>query len=72
VLSWIPLYTPFAMLARLGGGVPAPEMAGTAVVLVLFLGLELLLLGRLFRASLLSAGQPTRAEILARMMAPAR
>jgi ABC-2 type transport system permease protein len=71
VLSWIPLYTPFAMLARLGGGVPAPEMAGTAVVLVLFLGLELLLLGRLFRASLLSAGQPTRAEILARMMAPA-
>src|SRR6185437_9890654 len=72
VLSWIPLYTPFAMLARLGGGVPAPEMAGTAVVLVLFLGVELLLLGRLFRASLLSAGQPSRAEILARMMAPAR
>jgi ABC-2 type transport system permease protein len=72
VLSWIPLYTPFAMLARLGGGVPLPEMLGTAVVLILFLGLELLLLGRLFRASLLSAGQPSRAEILARMLAPAR
>jgi ABC-type Na+ efflux pump permease subunit len=72
VLSWIPLYTPFAMLARLGGGVPLPEMLGTAVVLVLFLGVELLLLGRLFRASLLSAGQPSRAEILARMLAPAR
>jgi ABC-2 type transport system permease protein len=72
VLSWIPLYTSFAMLARLGGGVPALEMAGTAVVLILFLGLELLLLGRLFRASLLSAGQPSRAELLARMMAPAR
>ena len=72
VLSWIPLYTPFAMLARLGGGVPLWEMLGTAVVLALFLGLELLLLGRLFRASLLSAGQPSRAEILARMMAPAR
>jgi ABC-2 type transport system permease protein len=72
VLSWIPLYTPFAMLARLGGGVPLPEMLGTAVVLVLFLGLEFLLLGRLFRASLLSAGQPSRAEILARMMTPAQ
>jgi ABC-type Na+ efflux pump permease subunit len=68
VLSWIPLYTPFAMLARLGGGVPLLEMAGTAVVLVLFMGLELLLLGRLFRASLLSAGQPSRAELFARML----
>ena len=72
VLSWIPLYTPFAMLARLGGGVPLPKMLGTAVVLILFLGLEFLLLGRLFRASLLSAGQPSRAELLARMLAPAR
>jgi ABC-2 type transport system permease protein len=71
VLSWIPLYTPFAMLARLGGGIPLPEMLGTAVVLILSLGLELLLLGRLFRASLLSAGQPSRAEILARMLSPA-
>jgi ABC-2 type transport system permease protein len=72
VLSWIPLYTPFAMLARLGAGVPLWEMLGAAVVLALFLGLEVLLLGRLFRASLLSAGQPSRAELLARMMAPAR
>jgi ABC-2 type transport system permease protein len=71
VLSWIPLYTPFAMLARLGTGVPLPELLGTVVVLVLFLGLELLLLGRLFRASLLAAGQPTRAELLARMLTSA-
>jgi ABC-2 type transport system permease protein len=72
VLSWIPLYTPFALLSRLGAGVPLWEMAGTAVVLVAFLGLELLLLGRLFRASLLATGQPSRAELLARMLAPAR
>ncbi len=48
------------MLARLGAGVPLWEMLGTGVVLALFLALELLLLGRLFRASLLSAGQPSR------------
>jgi ABC-type Na+ efflux pump permease subunit len=72
VLSWIPLYTPFAMLARMGAGVPLWEMLGAALVLILFLGIEVLLLGRLFRASLLSAGQPSRAELLARMMAPAR
>jgi ABC-2 type transport system permease protein len=68
VMSWIPLYTPFSMLARLGTGVPLPEMLGTGAVLIAFIALELLLLGRLFRASLLSAGQPTRAELFARMM----
>ena len=68
VLSWIPLYTPFAMLARMGSGVPRMEMLGTAVVLIAFLGVELLLLGRLFRSSLLGAGQPSRAELLARLM----
>ena len=67
ILSWIPLYTPFAMLARLGTGVPLMEMLGTGAVLLLFLLIELALLGRLFRASLLAAGQPTRAEILARL-----
>jgi ABC-type Na+ efflux pump permease subunit len=72
VLSWIPLYTPFAMLVRMGSGVPLWEMAGTAVVLALFMGLEFLMLGRLFRASLLATGQPSRAELLARMLAPAR
>ena len=68
LLSWIPLYTPFAMLARMGTGVPLLEMLGTAAVLILFMALELLLLGRLFRASLLSAGQPTRAELFARLL----
>jgi ABC-type Na+ efflux pump permease subunit len=68
VLSWVPLYTPFAMLARLGTGVPKLEMAGTAVVLLAFLAVEFVFLGRLFRASLLGAGQPSRAELLARVL----
>lgn len=67
-LSWIPLYTPFAMLARLGAGVPLTEMLGTGVILAVFLALEFLLLGRVFRASLLSAGQPPKPEVLARLM----
>lgn len=67
VLSWIPIYTPFAMLARLGTGVPLAELLGAAAVLVVFLAVEVVLLGRLFRASLLAAGQPSRAEIFARL-----
>ncbi|MEI9891552.1 MAG: hypothetical protein WDN45_14575 [Caulobacteraceae bacterium] len=63
-----PLYTPFAMLGRLGSGVPLWEMLGSGAVLAAFLALELLMLGRLFRASLLGAGQPSRAELFARLM----
>lgn len=59
VLSWIPLYTPFAMLARLGTGVSLAEVIGTTVLLVAFVALEIVLLGRLFQASLLNAGKPS-------------
>jgi ABC-2 type transport system permease protein len=64
VLSWIPFYTPFAMLARLGTGVSLPEIIGTSVLLVVFMAVELMVLGRLFRASLLSAGKPGWREIV--------
>jgi ABC-2 type transport system permease protein len=63
LLSWIPLYTPFAMLARLGTGVSVGEIVGTSALLVAFMALELMFLGRLFRASLLSAGKPAWREI---------
>jgi ABC-2 type transport system permease protein len=68
VLSWIPFYTPFAMLARLGTGVPLPEMLGTGALLIAFVALELVLLGRVFRASLLSAGQPANPAVFAKLM----
>jgi ABC-2 type transport system permease protein len=60
VMSWIPIYTPFAMLARLGSGVSLVELLGTGLVLAAFVTLELVLLGRVFRASLLNTGQPPR------------
>ena len=67
VLSWIPLYTPFAMLARMGTGVSLIEVAGTAVLLIGFIALELVLLGRLFQASVLNAGKPGWREVLAQL-----
>jgi ABC-type Na+ efflux pump permease subunit len=63
LLSWIPFYTPFAMLARLGTGVSTAEIVGSSILLVAFMAVELLFLGRLFRASLLSAGKPAWREI---------
>jgi ABC-type Na+ efflux pump permease subunit len=68
VLSWIPIYTPFAMLARLGSGVSVLEVIGTGVLLIIFVALEIVLLGRVFQASLLSSGQPPKWAEFARLM----
>jgi ABC-2 type transport system permease protein len=68
VLSWIPLYTPFAMLSRLGLGVSPVEVIGTGVLLLAFLGAELFLIGRLFRASLLRTGQPPKLAAIIKLM----
>ncbi|WP_188053590.1 ABC transporter permease [Sphingosinithalassobacter sp. CS137] len=64
LMTWTPLYTPFTMLARLGTGVPLWELLGAGALLALFIVLEFVFLGRVFRASLLSAGEkPTLARI---------
>jgi len=71
VLSWIPIYTPFAMLTRLGSGVSLAELIGTTVLVVLFIAAQLIVLGRLFQASVLNAGKPSLRDIIAMMKARA-
>ncbi len=68
VLTWIPLWTPFTVLARLGMGIEWWEMVGSGIVLAVAIALELVLIGRLFRASLLSTGQkPSFKRIVERL-----
>jgi ABC-2 type transport system permease protein len=68
ILTWIPIYTPFAVLARLGSGIAAWEVVATGVLLAAFIAIEIVLLGRLFRASLLAGGQrPNLKTVIARM-----
>ena len=68
VLTWVPIWTPFAVLARLGLGIPTWEVVATGTILAAFTALELVMLGRLFRESLLAQGQrPSLAEIAARI-----
>ncbi|HEY3950248.1 ABC transporter permease [Phenylobacterium sp.] len=57
ILSWVPIYAPFAMMARLGGGVPTWEIVGSGVLLAAFIGVEMVFISRLFRSSLLQSGQ---------------
>ncbi|MGZ3305057.1 MAG: ABC transporter permease [Asticcacaulis sp.] len=60
VMSWIPVYTPFAMLARLGTGVSVTEIAGTTAVMLAFIVVEVIWLGRVFQNNLLNTGQPPK------------
>ena len=70
-LTWIPLYTPFAVLARLGSGIPTWEMLGAGGTLLLFIVIEVVALGRIFRASLLSGGgRPSLAELARLVRSP--
>ena len=67
ILTWVPIWTPFAVLARLGIGIEAWELIGSGIVLALAIAAELVLVGRLFRARLLATGQkPTLAKLLQR------
>jgi polyvinyl alcohol dehydrogenase (cytochrome) len=60
IFSWIPLYTPVTMLARLQGGVSRFDLFGTAAVLLVFGTLELYVLGRLFENNLIQTGRGFR------------
>jgi polyvinyl alcohol dehydrogenase (cytochrome) len=63
IFSWIPVYTPLVMLARLQSGVSSLETFGTAAVLVLFGVLELLVLARLFETNLIQTGRGFRIPV---------
>jgi ABC-type Na+ efflux pump permease subunit len=70
VLTWVPIWTPFAILARLGMGIPTLELVGAGLVLAVFIVLEVIFLGRLFRASLLAQGQkPGLKQMIERLRA---
>ena len=72
LLTWIPLWTPFAVLARLGLGIEVWVMVAAGALLAVTIVIEMIFIGRLFRASLLATGQkPTVKRLLERFRKPA-
>jgi len=67
-MTWIPLYTPFAVLARLGSGIPMWQVIASGAVLVLCIIGEIIMLGRVFRANLLGTGARPSLKAVMRMM----
>ncbi len=60
ILSWVPIYSPFIMMMRVSADPPLFELVGTAIMMVLFAGFVLWLMGRLFRRSILRGGKVPR------------
>ncbi|MGQ2990112.1 MAG: ABC transporter permease [Brevundimonas sp.] len=54
ILSWIPLFTPFLMMARMPSDPPLIESIGALVTMFAFAGLMVWVAGRAFRAGALS------------------
>ncbi len=68
VMTWIPIYTPFTMLARLGSGVPMLEVIGAGLLLAAFIVVEFIFLGRVFRHSLLASGEKASFRQIGQLM----
>ena len=59
-LSWIPPWTPFVMMNRMAASPPQSEVYGTALVLLVSVGLVFLASAKIFRMGVLRTGQPPK------------
>jgi ABC-2 type transport system permease protein len=60
IMSWIPVFTPFAMMNRIAGSPPMIDVIGTTVMLVITIALVIWISGRIFRVGILRTGQPPK------------
>ena len=68
IISWIPIYSPFAMMNRAAADPPQSEVIGTFVMMIASTVLILWLSGRIFRMGILRTGQPPKLVELWRMV----
>jgi ABC-2 type transport system permease protein len=68
ILSWIPPFTPFLMLARAGSEVAWWEIAGTLLLMLVTAAVVVQLSGRAFRAGAISTGPVNLKGLLSRVI----
>jgi ABC-2 type transport system permease protein len=65
IMTWIPLYTPFAMMNRAAADPPLVELIGATLLMIVTALLALWLAGRVFRNGILRSGnRPRLAEVV--------
>ena len=66
ILTWIPIYTPYAVLLRAASDPPMWEIVSATLLMLLFASLLARAMGRIFRNSILKSS-PTKARDLVRL-----
>ncbi len=64
VLTWIPIYTPYAVLMRAASGPPLWEIVGATALMVVFAWFLAKIMGRIFRRALLQSAPPKAKDVL--------
>jgi ABC-2 type transport system permease protein len=67
ILSWIPPFTPFLMLARAGADVPIWEVVGTLLLMLVTTAVVVHFSGRAFKAGAISSGPVDLKRLLSRL-----
>ena len=66
ILTWIPIYTPYAVMMRINNDPPLWEIVGATVMLLVFTGVVMAFMGRIYRNGVLrSGGAPKLKDALA-------
>lgn len=65
VLTWIPIYTPYAVMMRAAADPPLWEIIGATILMLAFAVFLARIMGRIFRQAILQASPPKAKEIWA-------
>jgi ABC-2 type transport system permease protein len=64
ILTWIPIYTPYAVMMRVAADPPLWEIIGATCLMIAFAIVFGRLMGRIFRAAILQSAPPKAKNIL--------
>ncbi|MEM8770043.1 MAG: ABC transporter permease [Pseudomonadota bacterium] len=64
VLTWIPIYTPYAVMLRASADPPFWEIAGATALMLVFAIFLMRTMGRIFRNAILNASPPKMKDVL--------
>ena len=64
ILTWIPIYTPYAVLMRAAADPPLWEIVGATALMLVFAYFLARIMGRIFRRAILQAAPPKAKDVL--------
>jgi ABC-2 type transport system permease protein len=64
ILTWIPIYTPYAVMMRAAADPPISEIVGATCLMLAFAIVLARVMGRIFRAAILQSAPPKAKDLI--------